>query len=389
MKKVLIVLAAIALAAVVFFLVRVGIFYSRIYSPNSVAKKPAMEKNAYNILLLGYAGGTHEGTFLTDTMIVAHVDIKKKTVVLVSLPRDIWVKIPSKSGDSLHTKVNTLYEMEQFGNDFPDVNNKDLVSKTIETITGLPIDYFVTEDFQGFVRAVDILGGIDVNVPKSFTDERYPIDGKEKELCDKEEQFKKVEKFLGEGEESTLAAEREDLFKKEPDLEKFYKDIEENPHLAFPCRYEKLSFVKGVVHMDGKTALKFARSRYAPEDGGDFSRAARQQKVIEAIKDKVLSIGFVPKVVPILDELEEHIKTDIPAVQVNKFLGESTHANEYKITNLVLTDNEWLKGSRSPDGQFVLLPEEGADKWDGVKLWIKNAINGKVITPSPKTTPSR
>src|SRR3989344_197169 len=101
MKNVVIVLFAIVLAAVVFFLVRLGIFYGKIYNPkNSVEKKPSVEKSSYNILLLGYAGGTHEGTFLTDTMIVAHVDLKKKSVVLVSLPRDIWVAVPTKSGGS-------------------------------------------------------------------------------------------------------------------------------------------------------------------------------------------------------------------------------------------------------------------------------------------------
>src|SRR3990167_1840268 len=135
MKNVVIVLFAIVLAAVVFFLVRLGIFYGKIYNPkNSVEKKPSVEKSSYNILLLGYAGGIHEGTFLTDTMIVAHIDVKKKTVVLVSLPRDIWVRVPTKSGNTVHTKVNTLYEIEQFGDEFPDVQNKNLVNNTMGAI---------------------------------------------------------------------------------------------------------------------------------------------------------------------------------------------------------------------------------------------------------------
>ncbi|OGK50698.1 hypothetical protein A3B50_03460 [Candidatus Roizmanbacteria bacterium RIFCSPLOWO2_01_FULL_40_42] len=389
MKNVVIVLFAIVLAAVVFFLVRLGIFYGKIYNPkNSVEKKPSVEKSSYNILLLGYAGGTHEGTFLTDTMIVAHVDLKKKSVVLVSLPRDIWVAVPTKSGDPFHVKINTLYELELLGEPFPDVVGKNLVNKTIENIAGLPIDYFVAIDFYGFTRAMDILGGIDVNVDKSFTDERYPIEGKEKDLCGKDEQFTKVEKYLGDT-ESTLEAERDELFKKEPNLKKFFTDITDEPQNAFPCRYEKISFAKGLAHMSGETALKYARSRNSPEDGGDFGRARRQQKVIEATKDKVLTIGFVPKIIPLLDELEEYIKTDMPAVQLNKFLGENIHANEYKITNLVLTDNEWLKSSRSSDGQFVLIPEEGEDQWNGVKLWVKKATEGIIITPSPKIKPTR
>ena len=47
--------------------------------------------------------------------------------------------------------------------------------------------------------------------------------------------------------------------------------------------------------MDGTTALKFARSRHSPDDGDDFNRAIRQQLVIESIKDKVISLGFIPQ----------------------------------------------------------------------------------------------
>lgn len=382
-KNVVIILSAIALAAIVFFLVRFTEFYNKIYSPKTtVVKKHPIEKSSYNILLLGYAGGVHEGTYLTDTMMVAHVDVKKKKVVLISLPRDIWVKVLTKSGKPFHLKINTLYELELLGEPFPDIQNKNLVNKTITDITGLPIDYFVAVDFYGFTRAIDILGGIDINVERSFSDERYPIEGKEKDLCGKEEQFSKIEKFLND-KEATLTAERDKLFKKESELETFFKDIADKPQVVFPCRYEAISFSRGPTHMNGETALKYARSRYSSQDGGDFGRAARQQKVLEAMKEKVLSIGFVPKVIPLLDELEEDIKTDIPAVQLNKFLAENVRASEYKLTNLVLSDNEWLKSLRSSDGQFVLIPEEGEDQWNGVKFWIKKAIEGIIITPSP------
>lgn len=386
MKNALIVLGAIAFAAVVFFFIRVAGFYQKIYSPKStVVKKAPVEKNAYNILLLGYGGGSHDGTYLTDTMILAHIDLKKKIAVLISIPRDVWVKIPTKSGADFHTKINSVYEMELFPEQYPDVQDKDLTSKIVGGITGLPVDNYVTVDFDGFVKAVDILGGVDVNVEKSFTDVRYPIDGKEKDLCEKDDQFKQIEPYLEK--RSDPSPERDAFFKDHADLKEFFDNIEEKPQEAFPCRYETLSFTKGTTHMDGTTALKYARSRYGAGDGGDFGRAARQQRVIEAVKKKVLSIGFIPKIIPLLSELENHIKTDIPGEQMRKFLDQAPGANEFKIINLVMTDNDWLKGGRSEDGQFILIPEAGEDTWSGVRLWLKNAVNGVIITPSPSSDP--
>ena len=51
--------------------------------------------------------------------------------------------------------------------------------------------------------------------------------------------------------------------------------------------------------------LKFARSRHSPDDGDDFNRAIRQQLVIESIKDKVISLGFIPKIIPLMNEFKK------------------------------------------------------------------------------------
>src|SRR3989338_5932714 len=182
MKNAFIVAGAIAFAAIVFFFIRVAGFYQRIYSPKStVVKKAPVEKSAYNILLLGYGGGNHDGTYLTDTMILAHIDLKKKLAVLISIPRDVWVKVPTKSGSGFHSKINSIYELQLFPREYPDVRNKDLTSRVVAGITGLQIDNYITVDFDGFTKIVDILGGIDVSVEKSFTDVRYPIEGKDKD----------------------------------------------------------------------------------------------------------------------------------------------------------------------------------------------------------------
>src|SRR3989338_8527479 len=181
MKKIIIIIVAIFLAFGTFYFLKTTQFSKK--TNNTPSPKPKLEQTVYNFLLLGYGGGAHEGTYLTDTIMVAHVDTKIKNVTLFSIPRDLWVKLPSKSGADFHTKINSLYQLELFPKDYPDLKQMQ-VKTIISKITGLPIDGYVSVNFEGFTKAIDILGGIDIDVKRSFTDSKYPITGKEKELCD-------------------------------------------------------------------------------------------------------------------------------------------------------------------------------------------------------------
>jgi LCP family protein required for cell wall assembly len=136
---------------------------------------------------MGYGGPGHDGAYLTDSMMLAHFDLAKKKTTMISIPRDIWVKLPTKSEVPFHAKINTLYQNEKFPDTFPDVIPEDLVRNTVQDITGLLVDNVVTVDFSGFKKAIDILGGVHITVEKSFTDREYPIDGHEDDLCGKTE----------------------------------------------------------------------------------------------------------------------------------------------------------------------------------------------------------
>ncbi len=369
MKKILIVVTGIILALGVFYFLKTFQFKSSIKTPVPIKQK--QEKTVYNFLLLGYGGGSHEGTYLTDTIMVANLDTKTKRVTLFSIPRDLWVKLPTKSGADFHTKINSLYQLELFPKDYPDL--KQTPAKTvISQITGLPIDGYVSVNFEGFTKAIDILGGIDIEVKRSFTDSKYPITGKEKELCDDdtEELFKKAEPFITPG---FNLDERNQQFEDNPKLEEFVKNASSSPELAFPCRYEKLEFKKGLSHMDGATALKFARSRHSPDDGGDFNRALRQQQVIEGIKDKVISLGFIPKIIPLMDEFKKDVKTDVSLDIIRKLIGQADKTKEYKVTTFILTDQNVLKNALSDDKQYILIPREGIDNWLGIQKTIASS----------------
>ncbi|TSC63667.1 MAG: cell envelope-related transcriptional attenuator [Microgenomates group bacterium Gr01-1014_93] len=143
-----------------------------------------------NVLLLGNAGGTHEGAYLTDTIMVASYNLKENRAIFISLPRDIWV-------DSMKIKLNAVYEVGESKNEGRGLN---LTKETVGQILGIPIHYAVRLDFRGFKKAINEVSGVDVLVDKSFDDSLYPIEGKEQDLCG----FREEEKDFSEEEAKKL-----------------------------------------------------------------------------------------------------------------------------------------------------------------------------------------
>lgn len=119
-----------------------------------------------NILLLGRAGEKYPGRNLTDTVMLLSLDMEKKRVGLLSLPRDLFAPIP---GTGLSTKLNSLYQIGLNENVGPDI-----LRESVAEITGLPIHYYTIIDFDGFERMIDALGGIQVEVKRDIYDTRYP-----------------------------------------------------------------------------------------------------------------------------------------------------------------------------------------------------------------------
>jgi LCP family protein required for cell wall assembly len=388
-KKIAIVILAFVGIYIAYFAIRGASFYNYIAKSGAKNTPAPVEKTTYNVLLLGFGGEGHDGPYLTDSMMVAQIDLKKNKVALISLPRDLWVKLPTKTKEVFHSKINSVYQIGMYEwKNYPAVSvtktgTADLVKQAIQTITGLTVDSTLTIDFKGFEKAVDALGGIDVDVQKTFDDYEYPIEGKDKDLCGKDEDFAKIEKFLKPGYDEE---EKKNVLKDKPELEKFLKDITEEPKDAFPCRYEHLHFDKGIVHMDGATALKYVRSRHSLQDGTDFGRAERQQQFVKAIKNKILSISIVSKVFPLMEELKNHITLDVSPGDLNKFVAEAKDIGAYRIINIHMSDSDYLKSSFSEYGGYILIPREGEDNWNGVQSMIKNGILEITPTPSPAPT---
>jgi len=125
------------------------------------------EQDGYiNILLLGKGSKGHPGENLTDTIMLARIDVTRGKIALLSLPRDLYVRIP---GTQSATKINALY-------DYGIRHNRGAtpIVTAVQDITDLPVHYFLVADFDAFIAIVDALGGINVTVERPIKDTSYP-----------------------------------------------------------------------------------------------------------------------------------------------------------------------------------------------------------------------
>lgn len=321
-----------------------------------------------SILLMGYGGGTHAGGLLTDTMIIARVNPRAETVHVISLPRDLWVGLPIEAdGAESYWKINAAYAIGSDDAKYPnkpvqytgEAGGGELAKYAVSKVLGIPIDYFLTLNFYGFEKSIDALGGVTVNVERTFDDPLYPIEGKENETCEKS-----PEELLAI--EATASAEQAEKL--------------------FPCRFETLHFDRGANTMDGATALKYVRSRHSNQDGGDFGRSNRQRNLLQAVKERVLEVNFLPKALPFISTLRQNVRTDISASAMQDFISKYPEYKDFHISSIAINDKNILQNSRSANGQFIVIPQAGADAWPSLHAWLQEQLT-MVATPSAKPSP--
>src|SRR5258708_106351 len=327
-----------------FLLILVGIIWSFFSSSSSVfnyvfsqGENLKTTDGRVNVLLLGVVGGTQDGAILTDSNTVASYNVKTQQAILISVPRDLWI-------DSIHEKVNAAYEVGQL--DKNGNNGLKFAEDKIDDILGIPIHYGVKLDFSGFNKAMDQVGGVDIEVPRTFDDYNYPKEGAENDSCGLTE--KEVE----------LDATNAAILHMQPGKRKVWvrgDDKVATEAADFGCRFEHIHFDKGVMHMDGTTALKFVRSRMGTNgEGSDFARSRRQQLVIEAFRKKALSLDTLSnpsKIGGLISAFGTSFETDIPAGKYLEFYNMVKNMQETK--NIVLGD--------LGNGQSVLVNPSSGD----------------------------
>lgn len=349
-------------ALFIFFLLIAGIFVVKggQYFPalfqllfqRDINLKTNTEKRV-NVLLLGIGGGTHEGPDLTDTMIFASIDSAGKKVTLVSIPRDLWMP-------ELMQKINFAYADGEIKKDGGGII---AARSAVEKLLGQEVDYVFRMDFDGFVKAVDMVGGLDITVDNILDDNLYPLEGRENDSCGlSEEKIASLSAEIATG----SAAENE----------------------AFPCRYEHLYFNKGAQKMDGINALKFVRSRHGKSgEGSDFARSKRQEKVISAFKDKVFSLNTFlnpVKLISLMDVFKDSIDTDIKNDEYDDFIKLAQKIRGAKTRSVVLdlgSEEEKRFGileqpeiTSEYNNQYVIIPRTGNGNYDEIQQYVKCEI---------------
>jgi LCP family protein required for cell wall assembly len=348
-NKPLVILISLIFIALVAFILNKFVLNKKI----ELAQEPG---GSINILLLGKGGGTHEGPDLTDTIILANINSQKNKVTMLAVPRDLW--IPDIKG-----KINKAYAIGQENDKQGILLSKAVVSK----VTGQDIDYAVVIDFSGFVKIIDYLGGVDVQVDRTLDDYAYPLEGKEEDTCGK------TEEEIGD-----LTAQIATASAKEWD--------------AFPCRYKHLHVEVGKQHMNGQLALEFSRSRHGINgEGTDFARSQRQQKVIAAVRDKVLSVGTILnpiKIIGIFNILRNNIDTNIKLSEFDDFINLANEMQDAEIESYVIDFGDKQAGryglliepvrSRERGFQAVLTPRIGDGNFSEIHDYFSCITNGHV-----------
>jgi len=325
--------------------------FSQIINPSGLRQSDGRT----NVLILGLDTRTQAASgsaVLADTIIVGSLSRIGGDPVLISVPRDLWVPLD----DYYSGKINSAYSLK----------GVDALRKIVEKVLGIPVHYHLVIGFEGFHQVVDTLGGIEVDVERSFDDYRYPIEGREQWQCPEKTPDLEEGATAG-GEATTSQLQEEEVF--------------------HPCRYEHVHFDAGRQVMSGEIALKYARSRYAlgPE-GSDFARALRQQKVIMAVRDKALSWETLTnpgKVKELYEAYQRYVETDIGLPEAEGFLDFGRQLGKVTMATYVLGNGLDESGRTlliSPGenslygGQYALIPRAG--NFSAVRAWVQKMLFG-------------
>ena len=290
---------------------------SRLVS-NSNKTLKGEDRDRVNILVLGVGGEGHDGPNLTDTMLFISLQPSTGQVGILSIPRDLWVQDPGH-GLTRINNVNAFAEAERPG------SGGEATSSVVSQIFDQPIDYYVRLDFSAFKTVIDDVGGVTINVDRDFTDSAYPTDN---------------------------------------------------------GLYQTVRFEKGWQTMNGDRALIYARSRHGDNnESGDFARSKRQQKVLAALKDKLLSFNTLlnpSRIASILETLQTHVATNLELWEVAKLAQFARKIDTGKVINRVLDDSPQgplyaTTIAVSNGDAYALLPRR--DDWSDIQRIARDLLD--------------
>jgi polyisoprenyl-teichoic acid--peptidoglycan teichoic acid transferase len=261
------------------------------------ADEPQDAVSRTTVLLMGVDARPGQKIARTDTVIVLTINPQTGSAGILSIPRDLKVKPPLVSNEM---KINTVYPTgEAIGYAG---GGAGLLSETVSDLIGYPIDYYVRVNFEGFKDIIDLIGGVEIDVSKEIYDDKYP----------------------------------DNNYGYEPPVH----------------------FLPGRQTMDGDRALKYARTRHADND---YMRAARQQQVIMAIKDKITQPGVMASLLPRLPGLAiamaNSVQTDMPMDKAIALARGVDKVDLQNVTRVVIDQKMGQVLQNDPRLGYTLVPD--------------------------------
>jgi len=305
-------------------------------APAEPSLPPWDGKGRLNVLLIGSDRRPGEGSYNTDTLIVASVDPASGQVAMFSIPRDmtgIPLVGPARSffGSTWNRKINSLFQQARARPDiFPGgkLSGYQALKDTLGGLYGLQIQYFVEVDFGGFTQVVDALGGVTINVQLPVVDDYYP------------------------GDKGAL----------------------------------RVYIPTGVRHMTGSEALVYARTRHG---SNDYDRAARQQRVLLSLRQQADFATLLQRLPELVTSTKKAINTDFPVGKLPQLIELASRIDIGNVRSYVFTPprygtDQWPVSSvviakvpeirKAAANAFKFDPREEADRQaiaeEGARVWV-------------------
>ena len=305
------------------------------YPPGSIGYHLEHKDQVVNVLVLGYGGQENDAPYLSDTIMIVRFDPVTKRVALISVPRDLYVKVYyGPNGQWSGQKVNAAFAIGVDESGLSSPKYKDpkytgrdgggrLAEDTLTRITGIKFDGYVAVDFKAFRDVVNALGGVTVHMDDKLDDCHYP------------------------------------------DYHNGYLNggVPEN----VPCPYARnpnagIHYPAGTYVVTGEQALQIARSRHADEadQATDFGRARRQQMLVAAIKERAVSVNGIIKAPQLMDALQRDFKTDLRIDDLKALYDFGKSVPQEQVLHYALTDSDFLDSGAcgNNDGLYYLCPAD-------------------------------
>jgi LCP family protein required for cell wall assembly len=251
----------------------------------------------FTMLLLGIdrRPGDTSLSHLTDTIMVISIDPDTDRIGILSIPRDLYVRVP---GYGSMQRINTAMLI---GEARRDITGPELAMQAVQYNLGMRIHEYLVVDFQAFIGLVDTIGGITVTIDYTINDPKYP-------------------------------------------------------DMTFG--YDPFYLPAGTHHLNGYDALRFARTRHG---NSDIDRAERQQQVIYAIRDRILSTDSLPQLIfrapSLLDTFEDNLYTKL---SLGEMIELAWYVKDVPADNIHtgVIDYRYVDNWETPDESQVLIPAQ-------------------------------